>query len=436
MEQIAADAIKRAEMGTFKDSLRSPVHRWFPYPAGFSHKAVEEAIREYGLQHGQTIYDPFVGTGTTQIVAKQNGIDSIGVEAHPFIYEVARIKLFWEFDYRKLDLWIEQLENRLIESISMTIPPQENVEHFPDLVRKCFDKHKLARLQQLKTAIKEFAGFDLHFGDLCWLALVSILRKVADVETGWPYIAPKKPLKSNGNKDVLKAFSQQLRLMRDDLKVVNQGASPCTSRTVLGDARKPVPHVEENSVDFAFTSPPYLNNYDYADRTRLETYFFGICSSWRDISDQIRSKLVTAATTQVHRNGWSLDTAFGSEIKSIAPIYNELYTKVKQLSAIRLQKGGKKDYDLMVAGYFNDMYKAMAQTAKLLKPGATLIMILGDSAPYGVFIPTDRYLGEIGLAVGFSQYRVEELRRRGGKWQKNPQRHKVALRESLLILKK
>ncbi len=27
------------EWGTFKDSLKAPVHRWFTYPAGFSYKA-------------------------------------------------------------------------------------------------------------------------------------------------------------------------------------------------------------------------------------------------------------------------------------------------------------------------------------------------------------------------------------------------------------
>ena len=435
-KQVPPKALNRAEMGTFKDSLRSPIHRWFTYPAGFSHKAVEEAIKEYNLHHGHAIYDPFVGTGTTQIVAKQRGINSVGVEAHPFVYDVARIKLFWEFDYQKLDLQISQFEKWLTESFVNSPSPQKDIEWLPDLLRNCFDERKLELLYQLKDSIEDFPGSDIHFGDLCWLALVSILRQVADVETGWPYIAPKKPLKSNGNKDVMKTFLRQVRLMRDDLESVSQGIVPSTTRTILGDARDSTHGLDDESVDFAFTSPPYLNNYDYADRTRLETYFLGICSSWRDITERIRSKLITAATTQVHRNGWRLDTAFIDELKNVPTVYDELFRKVKQLSEIRLQKGGKKSYDLMVSGYFNDMYKAMRQTANVLRPGATFIMILGDSAPYGVFIPTEKYLGEIGLCVGFGDYRIEELRRRGGKWRMNPQRHKVALRESLLILKK
>src|SRR5438270_11930120 len=95
-------ALNRAELGTFKDSLRAPVHRWFTYPAGFSYKAVEEAFRLYHIQPETTVYDPFAGTGTTNIVAKQQGVHSFGVEAHPFVQFVARTKLYWEFDFPSL----------------------------------------------------------------------------------------------------------------------------------------------------------------------------------------------------------------------------------------------------------------------------------------------------------------------------------------------
>ena len=60
----------KSEYGSFRDSLRAPIHRWFTYPAGYSHKLVEAKINEYGLSEGSTIADPFLGTGTTSLVAK------------------------------------------------------------------------------------------------------------------------------------------------------------------------------------------------------------------------------------------------------------------------------------------------------------------------------------------------------------------------------
>lgn len=59
------------------------------------------------------------------------------------------------------------------------------------------------------------------------------------------------------------------------------------------------------------------------------------------------------------------------------------------------------------------------------------LLVLGDSAPYGVHIPTDKLMGEMGVCIGFSSYQIEVLRKRGDKWKDNPQRHNVSLQESI-----
>jgi hypothetical protein len=113
-----------------------------------------------------------------------------------------------------------------------------------------------------------------------------------------------------------------------------------------------------------------------------------------------------------------------------------LQQSVSRLSANRLTKGGKKSYDIMVGQYFNDMAMALADNFRLLKKGAHFVLILGDSAPYGVHIPTEEYLGRIGLGLGFKNFHVQKLRNRGDKWKRNPQRHHLALKELVLTLEK
>jgi hypothetical protein len=113
-----------------------------------------------------------------------------------------------------------------------------------------------------------------------------------------------------------------------------------------------------------------------------------------------------------------------------------LKKSVSQLGEIRLTRGGKKSYDHLVSGYFNDMFQIISEVYRILKNDTKAVFVLGDSAPYGVHIPTDDLIGKIGLGVGFSDYRIDILRERGGKWKDNPQRHNVLLRESIVTLVK
>lgn len=144
-----------------------------------------------------------------------------------------------------------------------------------------------------------------------------------------------------------------------------------------------------------------------------------------------------SATTQINRSDYDAANLLSENLVNGAPsVAAELQPKIQALSKLRLQKGGKKSYDILAAGYFNDMLRVLQETYRILEPGASFVMILGDSAPYGVYIPTHTYLGEMAKMVGFADYKVEELRKRGDKWKDNPQRHKVPLQECILTLRK
>jgi DNA modification methylase len=50
------------------------------HPAIFPRELVRHCLNVAGAQPGQIVYDPFGGTGTTAVVAKEMGIDSITTE--------------------------------------------------------------------------------------------------------------------------------------------------------------------------------------------------------------------------------------------------------------------------------------------------------------------------------------------------------------------
>lgn len=426
--------IDASEWGTFKDSLKAPIFGWFTYPAGFSYKAVEYSLKQEALKPGDTVYDPFMGSGTTNLVAQMLGINSYGVEAHPFVFPITKCKMNIGIDLQAVHHRINEIEQIVRDTKVDSFDISDTLEReFPELVRKCFLPETLYELMLIRNSIRGIEDNDVR--QFLNTGLICTLRSVSIASTGWPYISPKKIKVTSLSKKGLDTYYKFILKMMDD--VTRFRMVTCneisTHNIYLGDSRDTSEYIPSNIADHIFTSPPYLNNFDYADRTRLEMYFMGDANNWSDICTKVRTRLITSATTQISRSDDKYK--FLDEFKRDNPNeYSFLRGAVSELGEKRKSKGGKKSYDLLVSGYFNDIYQILKDNYRILKPGHKAKYILGDSAPYGVHIPTDELIGKIGCNIGFSDYKIDLLRTRGDKWKNNPQRHDVKLRETIVTL--
>jgi DNA modification methylase len=425
-----------SDLGTFKDNLRAPIHSWFQYPAGYSYKFVDITLNRFDVKSGDWVYDPFSGTGTTLICAQRRGINGYGVEAHSFVHWVADVKLYWDYDFERLFQKLEKLLNQSSLFVSQNIEKANIESVFPELIYKCYHPDDLKMLYLLREFIlNEIIEYDIQ--NLLKLALTDTLRSAAAAGTGWPYISPRKNTGDKPAKGALAIFQKTVRKMYIDLRTfVLDGFQASKIYNVLGDSREKQ-NLPDESVKISITSPPYLNNFDYADRTRLETYFWGITKSWKEITEAYRDKLIVSATTQITRRRYSVDTVLSLDIKDLNPdVYQTIQESVLSLAELRTQKGGKKDYDLMTALYFNDILQVIKETYRLLQKGGHFCLVLGDSAPYGIHVRTEQLIGELGVSLGFRKFDYIEFRKRGNKWKENPQRHKVKLHEGIIVLTK
>ena len=85
---------RKSTSGSFLDNQHLPVHRWFRYSAGFSGSWAEDLIRKEAAEiHNVQILDPFAGCGTTLIAAEQCGVQSWGIDSHPFVSRIIQAKL-------------------------------------------------------------------------------------------------------------------------------------------------------------------------------------------------------------------------------------------------------------------------------------------------------------------------------------------------------
>jgi DNA modification methylase len=416
-----------SEIGSAKDNFNSPVHNWYKFTAGFSYKFVDEIISLETL-NGQDdkIFDPFAGCGTTLVSAQKAGIIAIGNEAQDFMYDVIRAKLNWKIEENKIEDYLKRIRAHIS---SHEIEYDLNSNCHP-LLLTLYKPSTLKIISLIKDYISCLRSVKYRL--FLKLALSQTLHKVSIHPIAVPYIVRNKTL--NSNESPWDVFTMIVKKMLQDSKVLYKKTP--TSKIYLQDSRIPNKEIKANSCTVCITSPPYLNNLDYGEISKVHTHFFGITESWNDITQRVRKKLVTGATTHYLESEFTLAkfkrSSFYKQNTNVGVQLTSLYNQIKIVSATR---SGKKSFHILMMLYFQDMHKVLVEIRRVLKPGAKAYLILGDSAPYGNFIPTTKLLGKIALNTGFQEYKIIKIRSRGTKWKSLTYRHSVELTENVLVLK-
>jgi DNA modification methylase len=413
---------KAARSGTFTDNMKLPVHRWFRYSAGFSAEWVESVLVDH---NATSVLDPFVGSGTVCVASDKFGIPSYGIEAHPFVYRLGAGKLAWAENISDFENAIEKLTDK-----AKKLRDSVTLELAPELIVKCYSEDSLRDLYSIKAAYLKLASkWSEEINSLVFLAINSILRATSHVGTAqWQYVLPNKTKARVSSP--YEALQLQSKMMMDDMQSM-QDASPESKATLLQSDSRTLYGVPDNSIDLVITSPPYANNYDYADATRLEMSFWGEITNWGDLHESVRQFLICSSSQHATKDKMKLAELLDDP--AIAPIKEELARVCNELDVVRKTKGGNKAYHLMIAAYFADMAKTFQALRRVTKSGSTLCLVIGDSAPYGVHAPVERWFGELALAYGFESWSFEKIRDRNVKWKNR--KHTVLLHEGRLWIK-
>jgi hypothetical protein len=409
------------QSGTFSPNMKLPIHRWFRYSAGFSAEWVRSVISD---RDAKIVLDPFVGSGTVCVEADKAGVTSYGIESHPFVFRLAQGKLAWDVDVFDFQQAIEDIE-RCAKKSRAGLPTT-----IPVLLGKCYSAETLAELFKLKAAYLAVAlNLPEKLNSLIFLTINAILRSASHVGTAqWQYVLPNKR-KVNVSSPT-EALSYQARIMAEDMEYMQHWVSTSKATLIQSDART-LQGVPDGVIDLVLTSPPYANNYDYADATRLEMTFWGEIEAWGGLHEAVRKYLICSSSQHSAKAHPDLDVLLSNPV--VGPIRDELATVCRELATVRQTKGGKKTYHTMIAAYFSDMGRTFEALRRVTTKGGNLCLVIGDSAPYGVHAPVERWFGEMALASGFREWSFEKIRDRNVKWKNR--KHTVPLHEGRLWIK-
>jgi 16S rRNA G966 N2-methylase RsmD len=415
-------AARKARSGTFTDNLNLPVHRWFRYSAGFSAEWVEQLISELSPA---AVLDPFAGSGTTLLAAEAAGVAAFGYESHPFVARIASAKTHWNHPKEK----VIKASKELLRIASKNIKVE--IGEVPDLMAKCYTPEALRHLYALREAYFTSSNcIEQAVSELLWLAITAILRPCSYVGTAqWQYVLPNK--RKSKVQEPFDAFEQKIAEMIFDMDAMKARGCRDDAEIIQHDARSACESISPNSIDLVITSPPYPNNYDYADATRLEMTFWREIKRWGDLQETVRKFIIRSSSQHATAEKLKLETLLADP--AVDCIRNELSAVCHELAEVRLTKGGKKAYHTMIAAYFGDLSKVFQSLRPVCMPGCTVYFVVGDSAPYGVYVPADNWLGKLAIAAGFDSYSYEKLRDRNIKWKNR--KHRVPLQEGRLWIK-
>jgi len=422
---------QHARTGTFTDNLQLPVHRWFRYSAGFSAKWVESVML---AKKTRRLFDPFAGSGTSLLAADALGVHSRGAESHPFVHRIASAKISWDFDIAALTKAARELK-----TLAQNLKSIEDRSTDP-LLGRIYTPQSLDSLERLRVAhdtLRKNAIYPRQSTELLWLAITSILRECSFAGTAQcQYVLPAKT--KSREKEPFSALDAAIDQMIEDRHFCALESWQKESSVLLHDSRQPFSldaaassngnGVASHLYDTVITSPPYPNNYDYADATRLEMTYWKEVAGWSELQSKVRTHLMRSCSQHTAAEHLKLDDILSST--RLAPIHDELANVCRRLAEIRLTKGGKKTYHTMIAAYFSDLADVFHNLRRITTPDATVCFVIGDSAPYGIHVPAEKWLGALALSAGFSDWRFEKLRDRNIKWDNRV--HDVPLHEGNL----
>lgn len=383
-------------------SSRHPIHRWANFIAGYSPEFVSACIQKAGLSPGDVVLDPFGGLGTTPVQSLLDGFSCIVSEANPYFADLATAKCQAALGDVEADEVFFILNNLVIYEGNLTDIYSDDALKF---LLKLIPEKELRILVSAKLREVEVTSKN----KLLYRLIVSrILELTSKSQTDGVYKAPTTSKKSISFQDALSRVQSQV--IEDLFLVSNNQSIHCDFIKGTANLLSARP---SSIASLCITSPPYLNNFDYAEMSRMELYFWGYAGSWREVTDTVRSILIpntTTIPTEIKRNHESYTNHLNSKlIQCLRPLVDEL--KIR-----RTQRAGKKEYYSLVFPYFAGIKKVFTECFRLLQPNSDIHVITGDAYLYGVHIPTGQLTLALLQEIGFDKMEMQLLRTRGSRW--------------------
>jgi len=260
------------------------VHRLHPYLGKFIPQLVEVFLKKY-FKRGDTILDPFCGSGTTLVEANELGMNSVGIELSPFNVLIQKVKTR-KYDIPEVEKEITDALRRVkafswdLQNRAHSLFPSE-VKRFKtqsEYLREWFSDRALQEILFYRSIIEDYENSDIL------KIILSRSTRSARLIPHYDLARPKKPIRETywciKHKRYCTPVDEALKFIRRySLDTIKRLKAFDRIRTdgyikIFQDDARTIRLPEDLNIDGVFTSPPYVGMIDYHEQHRYAYQLF------------------------------------------------------------------------------------------------------------------------------------------------------------------
>lgn len=361
-------------------------HGIHKFPAKFFPELPRYLIQKYS-EVGQTVLDPMCGSGTVVLEAILNNRVGVGVDIDPIAHLITKVKttpINSETLKNAVDALSQQIE-AFRKSIDYTpVIPEFN---YRDSWFKPFVLNELAIIKDsIKTlgASKQISEWSSIY-DFFHVVMSSIIRDVSNADPHCTRTVLRKKVTKKISPGVtferfLRRLDQQVDEMRKFTEII-EGLKITDVILPIGSALET--GLDDESIDLAVTSPPYINAVDYPRTHQLEMYWLGLLGDGP--LSKVKRKYI--GTETVYKDEYRDLQVSG--LNTLDPVLKQIFKRDPRRAFITYK-------------FFDDMKSQFQEMMRVLKPGSRYCVTIGNNLIRGVRVKSHEILVEIAeSSVGF-----------------------------------
>ena len=351
-------------------------HGLHPYPARMIPQVARKIIIRYS-EEGNSVWDPFCGSGTALVESMLMSRNSVGTDLNPFAIFLSKVKT------TPIDSAVLRNAGRGVIDKVMALKDSDEEAPIPEMhnIGYWFKEYVQRDLARILRIVNDMAEQDLK--DFFRLCFASTAREVSNLKKReFKIVRMRKEKLDDFAPEVKPVFVKHVQrcipLMESFYKAFS--AKEILTPDIIEIDNRFAP-IDSDSIDLVVTSPPYGDS----GTTVAYGQFSKYPALWIGLEREDVRAVDKRSLGGLNNHDYSEDD-----------FESESLVKTHQLVKANSEKRAKQ-----LLGFFNDLNESLIAIHDKLRSDARSCIVVGNRLMSRVRIPTHFIIEELGAVIGF-----------------------------------